>query len=221
LKFQGSIGKILALYKWLLGIFRQHYNSEILVNRRTYLKGIVAVSTVGAASFSIFKWFKINKPIDVKILLKSEEIIAHLVDVIIPETDTPGARSASVHKYIINVMINCTSVNQQNKFLSGIEDLKQYAIDKYEKEFLNCSTIEKNAVLEYFANNSGYSVNILNKINNKFLGEPFYSRLRNLTVEGYCLSKLGAMEGLAYDYIPGTYAACIPLKPNQKSWATK
>ncbi|MGY0037942.1 gluconate 2-dehydrogenase subunit 3 family protein [Pedobacter sp. NJ-S-72] len=55
----------------------------------------------------------------------------------------------------------------------------------------------------------------------KFLGIPFFIILKQLTVEGYCTSQTGATKGLAYDYIPRTFASCIPLTKNQRSWATK
>jgi hypothetical protein len=61
---------------------------------------------------------------------------------------------------------------------------------------------------------------MLNKINKKLFGESFFFKLKELTIEGYCLSQPGATIGLAYDYIPGKYEGCTPLKPNQKSWAT-
>lgn len=191
------------------------------MNRRTYIKNSLIFGTLGLASFSAFKWFEFSKQIDPKTLWDKKELIGELAEVIIPETDTPGAKAASVNVYIINVLLNCTDAKQQNKFLTGLDDLENYSIDKYGKTFLKCNLTEKDAIVEHFADHSGYSNRLINKINNKLLGEPFYSKLRNLTIEGYCLSQLGATQGLAYDYIPGKFESCIPLQKNQKSWATK
>lgn len=179
------------------------------------------LGATSVASLSIFKWIGINKMVDESQFLQKRNIIAELAELIIPATDTPGAKAAGVHDYIINVLVNCNSVKQQRIFFSGIEDLEDYTIKKYNQSFLHAAFIDKYAVLEHFANHAGYSFRILNKINNKLLGEPFYTKLRNLTVEGYCQSQLGATQGLAYDHIPGKYEACIPIKHNQKSWATK
>lgn len=191
------------------------------MNRRTYIKNILIFGTLGLTSFSAFKWFELTAQIDPKTLWDKKDLIGELAEVIIPETDTPGAKAASVNIYIINVILNCTDRKQQNKFLSGLNDLESYSIDTYNKSFLKCNESEKNTIVQYFADHSGYSNRLINKINNKLLGEPFYSKLRNLTIEGYCLSKLGATQGLAYDYIPGKFESCIPLQKNQKSWATK
>lgn len=191
------------------------------MNRRTYLKGILAAGAVGTASFSLFKWFDLNKPVDASALWEKKAVIAELAEMIIPRTDTPGAKDANVHTYIIEVILNCSPVRQQHKFFYGLTDLEKYAQDEYGKDFLRCSEAQKQLILEHSSKNADYSNRILNKINNKIFGQSFFSKLKALTVEGYCHSMAGATQGLAYDYIPGKFEACIPLKPNQKSWATK
>ena len=169
----------------------------------------------------LFKWFDLNKPIDAAVLWDKKAVIAELAELIIPRTDSPGAKDAGVPTYIINVILNCNPVRQQHKFCEGLLALENYAEDQYGRNFLKCDATQKAAVLQHSAQNADYSIAILNKINNKYFGQSFFSKLKGLTVEGYCLSMAGATQGLAYDYIPGKYEACIPLKPNQKSWATK
>jgi hypothetical protein len=191
------------------------------VNRRTYLKNALMVGGLGLTSFSVFKWFDINTPVSADKLWAKQNLIAALAEVIIPATDTPGAKEALVHQYIISVILNCNNFRQQNIFMNGLEDLEKDTADTYNKDFLNCTLAEKEAVMRHFSEHADYSFRILNKVHDKLWGETFYTKLYHLTVEGYCLSKPGATQGLAYDYIPGHYEACIPLKPNQKSWATK
>lgn len=173
------------------------------------------------ASFSLFKWVKINEPLKPINLLEKKALLAELVDLIIPETDTPGAQAAMVHEYIIAVVINCYPIKQQRLFFSGLQNIEEYALQKYDTTFLNCGHKQKTEILIHFSTHSGYSNKILDKINNRLFGEPFYSTLHKLTVEGYCVSFLGATKGMAYDYIPGKYNACVPLLTNQKNWATK
>jgi len=191
------------------------------VDRRGYLKTVVAVGVVGATSFSLFKWFDLNKRVDPGKLWDKREIIAEIAELIIPETDTPGAKSAGVDRYIIDVMINCNPARQQNKFYDGLVELEDYTISTFNKQFMGCTMVQKQSVLQHFAENAFFSNKILNKINNKFFGQSFFSKIKNLTVEGYCLSRAGATAALAYDYVPGRFDACISLQPNQKSWATK
>ena len=162
-----------------------------------------------------------NRQVNIARLKEKEDTIAELVELIIPETDTPGAKRARVHQYLIGVMTNCKNARQRNIFIDGLDNLEKRSLVKYDSTFIECSTVEKTEILAYFAANSVYSIRILNKINNKFFGGSFFNTLKNLTIEGYCTSMLGATKGLAYDYIPGTFVPCIPFKAGQKSWATK
>lgn len=163
----------------------------------------------------------LHKKLNLNSFLVYKELIAELSETIIPKTDTPGAKDAGVENYIINVLVNCTGQVEQNKFLNGLIDLQDYTQKKFNKSYFKCNLNERTFILTHFEDKGVYSYQILNKINNKFLGGSFFSLLKNLTIEGYCFSKIGATEGLAYDYIPGSYEACIPLSASQKSWATK
>ncbi|KQS32308.1 gluconate 2-dehydrogenase subunit 3 family protein [Pedobacter sp. Leaf194] len=190
------------------------------MNRRSYLKSLAFIGIV-ASSISGYKWYKLNKSINLQSLKEKEMLIAEIAELIIPQTETPGAKSAGVHKYIIDVITNCTTKNVQNHFVDGLNDFEQFSTSNYGKPFLELTAKEKGSIVQHFSDNANYRYPILNKINNKFFGESFFSKFRNLTIEGYCGSRLGATEGLAYDYIPGTFKACISIQANQKSWATK
>jgi hypothetical protein len=191
------------------------------MNRRNYLKWIVAFGGLTLTSVPIIKLLKAPDPINARTILDKRLIITELAEMIIPETSTPGAKSAAVGDYIIKVLLNCTDPKQQHRFLSGIEDLEEFTRSTFGADFLDCSPKERHVVLLHFSEEERFSYGILNKIENKFFGKPFFVKLRDLTVEGYCLSQVGATQGLAYDYIPGSYDSCIPLNPIQKSWATK
>lgn len=191
------------------------------MNRRTTLKGILAIGVLGVSSFSTFKWFNYHRYVDPKSIISYKTLIAELAETIIPLTDTPGAKATKAEDYIINVILNCTDLVDQNIFLNGLKSLEEYAVNKFDKSYLNCALNEQYQILEHFEAKSNYSYQIINKINKKVFGEPFFTKLKRLTVEGYCNSEIGATQGLAYDYIPGNYESCIPLQSNQKSWATK
>lgn len=191
------------------------------MNRRVSIKTILGLSFIGASSFSAYKWLTIHRDFDATKLASYKNLIADLAETIIPETDTPGAKQAGVEKYIINVITNCLPLTEQNKFISGLQGVEEYSHKIYGKTFSQCNIKEKSEILTHFEEKGVYSYQVLNKINNKVFGKSFFTQLKHLTVEGYCLSEIGATQGLCYDYIPVNYEACIPLKFNQKSWATK
>jgi hypothetical protein len=191
------------------------------MDRRTTIKGLIVFVSVGLSSFSFYKWTAFNSAADVSLLDQKKAILAELAEVIIPRTDTPGAKDAKVEDFIIGMVKYCTEFRSQHNFLNGLADLEQYVLKNYRSNFEACTAKEKIAILTYYEGKTVYKSNFLNKVNNKFFGVPFFVKLKQLTVEGYCTSRIGAEQGLAYDYIPGTYEACIPLTKNQRSWATK
>jgi len=191
------------------------------MNRRTSIKRLLLFGAVGVSSFSVYEWFNFNKSININTFYTYKYLIAELAETIIPRTSTPGAKDAKVEEYIIKILGYCTEPRTQHKFLTGLTDLENYSSNKYGHSFVKCGKGEKASILNHFEEKSKYPVNVLNKINNKFIGKPFFVKLKELTVEGYCMSEPGATQGLAYDFIPSTYQSCIPLQPNQRSWATK
>lgn len=191
------------------------------MNRRKAIKNIFALGVIGGTGYVGFKVFELHREANVASFTAKKELISDLADTIIPSTDTPGAKAAGVEVFIISVLSNCTSNVEQNLFLEGLENIERYCDRKFSKPFSACSSSQRVSILAYFKESDLYESKFLNKINNKFFGETFFAKLKELTVHGYCNSFLGATKGLAYNYIPGHYNACIPLKPNQKSWATK
>jgi hypothetical protein len=188
------------------------------MNRRKAIGGILAFTGLGIASYTGVKFFygKSNKGQ----LRNYLNLISELVDVIIPPTETPGAKEAKVQNYIIDFMESCSSKKEYNNFLNGLDDLQDTCLNNYDNNFEDCTMNQKIEVLENL--DSNYDSNsLLAKIDNKIRGRSFFNILKSLTVEGYCTSELGATKLLAYVPVPVNYNAIITIEPNQKTWATR
>jgi hypothetical protein len=190
------------------------------VDRKKAIQRLLAITAVGVSSVSVYEWAKPGPAVSIDALPQKKQLLAELAETIIPRTDTPGAKDAKVEEFIIK-MIPETDPKTQRNFLAGLGSLEKYTIDKYDHPFTVCTTAQKIAVMKHYEDKATYSIGILNKISSKFLGTPFFSKLKDLTVEGYCTSQLGATQGMAYDYIPVKFNALVPLQKNQKAWATK
>lgn len=181
---------------------------------------MVGLSALAAGSFVLWKVRGIYKTPDLSKLNAKKELIAEIAETIIPATSSPGAKSAQVEDFIIKMVRDCTELKSQNSFMKGLDELEAYCTDSYGKTFINCNTTDRENILTHFEKIED-SNNLIHKIRRKLSGESFIYMFKNYTVIGYCTSELGATKGLAYDYIPSTYEACIPLKEKQRSWATK
>lgn len=132
-----------------------------------------------------------------------EKLIAEVADVIIPATKTPGAKEAGAHKFIIRVMRDCYTKDEQTKFYSGLAKLNDDSKAKFGKGFLDLKLDQKNEMVD--------DSSVYNK--------DFFRLMKDLTITGYFTSEIGATQALAYDPIPGKFNGCVPLEKGQKTWA--
>lgn len=166
-------------------------------------------------------WYTTRKTPDLSSLDQLSELISELAEMIIPKTDTAGAKEAGVGEFIIMMIKECTDRSSQNKFLSGLQDLENYCQLHFDNSFLNCYPHQRHRALKSGEEDATLLPGILGKAQQKFLGKAFFTTLKEYTVTGYCTSMLGATQALTYDYIPGSYQGCITCSENQKSWATR
>jgi hypothetical protein len=122
-----------------------------------------------------------------------------LVDVILPETDSPAASTAGTQYFIDLAIAACATPAAQKAFRAGLRDLAGFSKWPAEKQVASLKArAEKDLPLPYEAS--------------------FFRILKDYTLTGYFLSEVGATQALAYDKIPGGFQGDLPLQPNQKAW---
>lgn len=188
------------------------------MDRRKAIGGILAITGISFASFKGISFFYGTS--NRGKLIEYKSLIAELADVIIPPTDTPGAKEAKVQDYIIDFMESCSSNKEFNSFFNGLNDLQDNALSEFDTTFENCTIEQKTEMLQALDKGKDTS-SLLFKIETKIKGRSFFNLLKTLTIEGYCTSEIGATKMLAYDPDPGEYIAITKLQPNQKAWATR
>ena len=191
------------------------------MNRRKAIRNILLAAGVTAVAGTGYKWYSITKKPHLDELNNYKELLSELAETIIPKTNTPGAKDAHVGEFIQKMILDCTDVKAQNKFLYGLQDVEDHCHSRYGQSFVKCTVPQREETLNYFEQKDKLHGGIIGKVQHKFLGDPFIKTLKDYTVMGYCTSMEGATMGLAYDYVPGAYLADLPLQPGQRSWATK
>ena len=143
-------------------------------------------------------------------LLSSQQalLLPELVEVIIPATDTPGAKAALVHVFVDLYVKDCYPKAQQEVFLKGIDTLEAVSQQRFGRAFLKLSKDERLGLLKQLEKESWEK------------GEPveqsFIRMLKNLTLMGFFSSQPGATKAAEYVRSPGPFEGCIDLKPGQK-----
>jgi gluconate 2-dehydrogenase gamma chain len=136
-----------------------------------------------------------------------------LVDVILPEDDTPSASQAGVTAFIESMVKNVYNQEQRNLFLKGLDQFDEEATLELEGDFYDMTDEIK---YEYT-----YGMNRVALESGRGSGgeRPFILILRELTILGYFTSEVGATQVLRYEPVPGVYRGCVPFEEIGKTWA--
>src|SRR5438270_14099809 len=75
------------------------------------------------------------------------ETVATIAELIIPATDTPGARAAQVHRFIDLLLAEWASDDDRRQFLEGLADVDARARAASAPDFLTATEAQRAAIL--------------------------------------------------------------------------
>jgi hypothetical protein len=148
-------------------------------------------------------------------------LVSEIAELIIPKTDTPGAKEAKVGEFIEKMLLDCYPAKDQDSFHQGLQELE-------DRNFLKARPAEQIAILKEMEAAAKTAMVEAAEEKKKYSdtgkeytekGVPFFRLMKELTLIGYFTSEPGATLALDYLPIPGRYDGCIDLKPGQSSWA--
>ena len=140
-----------------------------------------------------------------------EELLAGLVETIIPATnasgvDSPGAKALNVHQFVQKMVTDCYPVAAQDTLRKGLDSLDGLAKTAYGKSFAEGDTTQRTALLTQLSQSTDEAQ------------KGFYSMVKGLTIRGYMSSEYVMTNLTNYQFIPGHYYGCVPIA--QKNQAT-
>ena len=131
------------------------------------------------------------------------ETVEILTELIIPATQTPGAKAALVNRFI-DLMLADEAAERKKSFLQGLSWLDGRAFQLHGKSFISLAPDEQTAVLTPLADQE-------NKKPEDQPGVRFFQEIKDLTIYGYYTSKIGMDQELEYggdDYHAEFPGAC-------------
>ncbi|MCC5940819.1 MAG: gluconate 2-dehydrogenase subunit 3 family protein [Balneolaceae bacterium] len=133
--------------------------------------------------------------------LNSEQLkaAADLAEIILPRTETPGAKDAHVERFIDSLAYGFLSPQEKQFLLDGLDKL-------IDNNFTGLSIDEQNRYVEEMIQDPD--------------GESFFRFYRQYAMLGFFTSEVGATQVLQYHAIPGYYSGCEPLDAvGGRTWA--
>jgi hypothetical protein len=150
---------------------------------------------------------------------EESENLAAATELIIPETDTPGARSAKVPEFIDAVLAGWFEDEERLRFLRGLRDMDERARKSEGAAFSACTNEAQVRILREMEAEALRTVEAANasrlarRAAQSGPGAPFFfSVLKWLTLFGYFTSEAGMVQELEYVEFPGSYDGCAPLR---------
>lgn len=153
------------------------------------------------------------------VFLSAEQgaLISQVSEIIIPKTDTPGAKDVGVPGFIDQIIKECYKKEDQDKFLEELKAFDDEAKKEYGDPFIELDAEQQAAYVKKVHDAA---------VNSEDVGtppkRPFILTVKELAMLGYFTSEPGATQVLQYSPVPGAYKGCIPVSEagNGKTWAT-
>jgi hypothetical protein len=119
------------------------------------------------------------------------ELVITLTDLIIPQTDTPGAKAAKVNEYIDTVLADAQPPDRE-KFLQGLAWMETRSEDRFRARFVNAAPAQQVELLTVLSTATA-------PMPDDVRGVEFFQALKGLTVTGYYTSEPGLLEEIGDD----------------------
>ena len=120
-----------------------------------------------------------------------EKLLAEIAELIIPKTDTPGAKDLKLHLFVLKMLDDCYDKQEQESFMKGLKSFEGLAGVELKQKL-----IEANAGKPGLAKETG----------------DFYAIMKSRTIGGYLNSKYVMSSLVIWELVPGRYNGYFPVK---------
>ncbi len=181
------------------------------MKRRSALKYTSLLTAAGLSATtisSIISGCKSESTVSKYGVISSDQIeqIRALVDIIIPQTDTPGAVEAGVPEDLALHINDNFSEEDQKRFVEGLSHINNISQTSYGASFAHLSDENKTDIMNELASEEDDSI---------------FDGLKNLTIYLFFTSEKGAKEVLNYLPVPGEYLPCVDYSEIGSAWALR
>lgn len=190
---------------------------EALKRTAWLMGGVVSAPAI----MGVLKGCAAKPTIDWKPVFLSEDqgiLVTEVAEIIIPKTDTPGAKDTGVPGFIDLMLKDVYSKEDQDRYLEGLKAFDEAAKKEYGDSFIDLNDEQRTAFVKKVHDEAVKAERETTPAPKR----PFILMTKELTMLGFFTSEPGATQVLQYIAVPGSYKGCIPLSEagNGKTWAT-
>jgi hypothetical protein len=176
------------------------------MNRRTAVRNIVIISA-GASLLPACTSSADESSLHLKnipLTGSQENMLAELTETIIPRTrNFIGARGLKSHEFLLTMMDDCVSPEDQKSFTDGIKAFEDACKKKFNVSFIKCTPEQRNDWLK----------EIEAVKDEKDIAAKFYKTTKRYTVQSFTSSKEYLLDIKKWKMVPGSdFKGCVPVQ---------
>ena len=137
---------------------------------------------------------------NISISAADEEMLAELCEIIIPKTNTPGAKDISAHLFVLTMVDDCATKEQQQNFVTGMEDFNSLCKSTAGKALVDCDAGEKKKITD--------AILALKEEDTPL--KHFLGMVKGRSIQAYTSSEFFLTKVHVYELVPGRYHGCVP-----------
>jgi glucoside 3-dehydrogenase (cytochrome c) hitch-hiker subunit len=195
------------------------------MQRREMLRILAAGAALPALSPDLFAFFRAAHPADGYALRTlnphQNDTLVAMIDQIIPETDTPGAKGARVNEFIDVILTEWANDDERKNFLDGLASVDKKSNELFAKDFSSASPAHQLSLLRAMDEAAAFESSTRPPRPDSDEVEPrdqqlqgnFFSIFKGITLHGYYTSEIGFTQELKLEIIPGAQHGCVPRGP--------
>ena len=141
---------------------------------------------------------------NIEVSNKEQNMLAQLCETIIPKTKNfIGAKDLKSHQFLLIMIDDCSSPEEQKIFVSGLQVFDKLSHDKFGQIFTACTADQKKSLLTAIENKKDVPADAL----------QFYATVKRYTLQSFTTCKEYMVDIKKYKMIPGpNFKGCVQVK---------
>jgi Gluconate 2-dehydrogenase subunit 3 len=150
------------------------------------------------------------------------DTVVAMIDLILPETDTPGAKAARVNEFMDVILTDWATEEERVQFLNGLNEVDAQSTMLYGKDFVSATFAQQTPLLQALDDSIDWPHGPVADKDESDKEVPFlqlkgefFRSFKHMTIHGYYTSEIGFTQELKLEIIPGSYHGCAPVAPGK------
>ena len=131
-----------------------------------------------------------------------QKLLAEIAETMIPETETPGAKTTKTAEFIAVVFQDIYADQEQKDFIAALTKINNKAQEKHNSDFTKLTSNERTVVFN----------------DTKDPKDKGFLAMYQIVLFAYLTSEKGMQASFRYTPVPGKYIGDIPYKKGEKAF---